>query len=187
MTRQRGSLEYLYRRYKLPLTSYLTQIVGSSEIAEELAKDSLEKMQQMYRPEQVTFPRATLFRVATTSALARLRRLHEGAVLVGSEPSVAEIPIHLSPAAASDIVRNVAVTITKLRPAIRKVFVMAYVQGKPRKEIAGTLGISEKQVDKRMTKALTICRAGLALRGVHLSALFSIVLIAIDLPAKFAL
>ncbi len=45
---------------------------------------------------------------------------------------------------------------------------MAHVQGKPRKEIAASLGISEKRVDKRMTQALKACRDRLCSQGIDL-------------------
>lgn len=58
---------------------------------------------------------------------------------------------------------QVAAAITKLRPSLRAIFVMAYVQGRSRQEIAATLGISKSRVDRRMTKALSSCRAHLNL------------------------
>ncbi|MGH8300789.1 MAG: sigma factor-like helix-turn-helix DNA-binding protein [Steroidobacteraceae bacterium] len=43
------------------------------------------------------------------------------------------------------------------------------MQGKPRKEIAAALGISEKRVDKRMTKALRACRERLSSQGIDVA------------------
>jgi len=62
-----------------------------------------------------------------------------------------------------------ASAIKELPMNLRNVFVMAHVQGKPRKEIALALGITEKALDKRMTKALRTCRERLASWGVERS------------------
>jgi RNA polymerase sigma factor (sigma-70 family) len=70
---------------------------------------------------------------------------------------------------ADQIGQHLANVIKSLRPNLRKVFVMAHVQGKPRREIAAALGISEKRVDKRMTKALKACRDRLASQGIDLA------------------
>ena len=63
----------------------------------------------------------------------------------------------------------VAIAIKELPPSLRSVFVMAHVQGKSRKEIALALGISEKRLDKRMTKALKACRERPASWGIEQS------------------
>jgi RNA polymerase sigma-70 factor (ECF subfamily) len=101
----------------------------------------------------------------------RRRRL-ENALIMGSA-GMDEVPDHrMGPdrqAMADQIGQHLANAIKELRPNLRKVFVMAHVQGKPRKEIAAALGISEKRVDKRMTKALKACRARLSSRGIDLA------------------
>jgi RNA polymerase sigma factor (sigma-70 family) len=58
--------------------------------------------------------------------------------------------------------------IKRLPLRLRKAFVMAHVQCKPRKEIATELRISERRVDRRMTKALKVCRDRLSSQGIHL-------------------
>jgi RNA polymerase sigma factor (sigma-70 family) len=67
----------------------------------------------------------------------------------------------------ADLIRqHIVAVIKELRPRLRQVVVMAHVQGKSRAEISAELGISERSLDRRMTKALEACRAGLASRGV---------------------
>jgi RNA polymerase sigma factor (sigma-70 family) len=52
----------------------------------------------------------------------------------------------------------IADVIKTLPMRLRKVFVMAHVQRKPRAEIAGALHISQRCVERRMAKALATCR-----------------------------
>ena len=54
--------------------------------------------------------------------------------------------------------QRVADAARSLPMRLRKVFVMAHVQRKPREEIAAELHISAGQVDRRLTKALAACR-----------------------------
>lgn len=187
MTNQSGFVEQLCRRYEATLTAYLASMVGSWEIAQELTQDAFEKMHRMYRPDQVTFPRAMLFRVATNLALMHLRRRRiENKVFICSattmaatnpdfcpEATIENVPDHgLSPerqALADQIGQHLATAIKELRPNLRSVFVLAHVEGKPRREIAAALGVSEKRIDKRMTKALKKCRERLASRGIELA------------------
>jgi RNA polymerase sigma factor (sigma-70 family) len=69
----------------------------------------------------------------------------------------------------TDLAEHVAAVIIGLPMTLRAVFVMAHVQRRSREEIAAALGISERRVDKRMTKALRECRERLACRGIHLT------------------
>ncbi|MGA7537643.1 MAG: RNA polymerase sigma factor [Steroidobacteraceae bacterium] len=166
-------VERLCRTHEAPLLAYLTQMLGRADIAREVAQDAFEKMHRMYRPDQVLFPRAMLFKMATNFALMHLRRRRlESAMIMGSA-GMEEVPDHrLGPdrqAMADQIGQHLANVINGLRPNLRKVFVMAHVQGKPRKEIAAALGISEKRVDKRMTKALKACRDSLSSQGIDLA------------------
>lgn len=187
MTNQSGFVEQLCRQHKAALTAYLTDMVGSRETAQELSQDTFEKMHQTYRPDQVTFPRAMLFKIATNFALMHLRRrrteskvlIRPGAAVAAADPDfsaeaiIENVPDHgLSPerqALADQIGQHLATTIKELRPNLRSVFVLAHVQGKPRREIATVLGVSEKRIDKRMTKALKQCRERLASRGIDLA------------------
>lgn len=166
-------IERLCRAHEAQLLAYLTQMLGRPEVAREVAQDAFEQVHRMYRPEQVLFPRAMLFKVATNFALMHLRRRRlENATMTGAD-GMEEVPDHrMGPdrqAMADQIGQHLTRVIKELRPNLRNVFVMAHVQGKPRKEIAAALGISEKRVDKRMTKALKLCRERLCSQGIGLT------------------
>ena len=166
-------VDRLCRTHEAQLLAYLTQMLGRPDIAREVAQDTFERLHRMYRPDQVMFPRAMLFKVATNFALMHLRRRRlESAMIMGSA-GMEEVPDHrMGPdrqAMADQIGQHLTTVIKELRPNLRNVFVMAHVQGKPRKEIAAALGISEKRVDKRMTRALKVCRDRLSSQGIDLA------------------
>lgn len=175
MTIQSGFIDELRRAYQAPLVRYLTEVLGSPELARDAAQDSFEKVHKLYRPDQLIFPRVTLFGIATAFALAQLRRRRiERLAEAADTENTKELLDHDVPpvdcqALAVRIGQHLATAIKELRPGLRKVFVMAHVQGKSRQEIAAELGVSEKRVDKRMTRALRLCRERLASQGVHLT------------------
>ena len=180
-TMQGDFLERFCRANEGELETYLTQMVGSVDVARKLVKDSFARI-RMSRPEQAAFPRAALFRVATYVALLHLRGRR-------AERMGLEAPMGSDEAAQvarSDRVRqdrqlsaeqlgaSLAIAVKALRLSHRKVFVMAHVQGKPRKEIAVALGISEARVDRRMTKALKAVRSHLSAHGIDPADMFAL-------------
>lgn len=60
---------------------------------------------------------------------------------------------------------QVAAAIKALPMRQRRAFVMAYVLGKPRAEIAAELHITARQVDRRLVRALVACRRKLVKEG----------------------
>lgn len=177
ITGESAFVEGLCRSYQTLLQRYLTQIVGSPDVAEDLAQESFERVHRAYRAEQVMFPRAMLYMVATNFARMHLRRRrkerrHWGQAIdmermeemVADQESLAFDRQVL----AGQIAQSIAMAIEGLRPSVRDVFVLAHVQGKSRKEVAVALGVSERRVDKRMSKALRACRELMASRGIRL-------------------
>jgi RNA polymerase sigma factor (sigma-70 family) len=184
ITIESGFIEELCRAYEAPLHHYLTQIVGSSEVAQELAQKSLEHLDRAYRPHQVIFPRAMLFRVATDFALMHLQRRRTEPRFWGDAIDMEYVEEELPDRRAMPVDRQVladqirhhlAVAIKELRPTLRCVFVMAHMQRTTRTEIAAELGVSEKRVDKRMTKALRACRERLSANGIELADVLGLV------------
>ncbi len=170
--RHEDFVEQLCRAHEAQLLLYLTRMLGHADLAREVAQDTYEKLHKMYRPDEVMFPRAMLFKTATNFALMRLRRARlENSIITGSA-GMDEVPDEAAPperrAIADEINERLAQIIKELPPSLRKVFVMAHIQGKARKEIADQLGISLKGIDKRMTRALKTCRERLAAVGIDL-------------------
>jgi RNA polymerase sigma-70 factor (ECF subfamily) len=147
-------------------------MLGRPDLAQEVAQDTYEKLHKMYRPDEVMFPRAMLFKVATNFALMRLRRARLERSIITGPDGMDDVPDETAPpdrrAMADQINERLVQTIKELHPNLRQVFVMAHIQGKARKDIAEQLGISLKRVDKRMTRALRTCRERLASLGVDM-------------------
>lgn len=165
--------EQLCRNHEAQLLAYLTQMLGRVDLAREIAQDTYEQLHRMYRPDQVLFPRAMLFKVATNYALMHLRRRRVESAVIGGPAGMEQVPDHAGgpdrQLMADQIAQRLAQVIQALSPPLRAVFVLAHVQGKPRKEIATHLGISERRVDKRMTRALRQCRMQLSSQGIDLA------------------
>ena len=165
-------LERLCRSHEPQLIAYLTQMLGRADIAREVAQDTYERLHRV-RPDEVLFPRALLFKVATNFALMHLRRRQLESTLISGPAGMEEV---MDEGAGPDrralgeqIGRHILNVIQSLRPGLRAVFIMAHVEGKPRREIAEALGISEKRLDKRMTEALRLCRERLSAQGIDLA------------------
>jgi RNA polymerase sigma-70 factor (ECF subfamily) len=163
-------LEQLYREHEAALLQYLTRMLGNPELAREVAQDTYEKLHTSYRPEEVMFPRAVLFKIATNTALMRLRRARLEASIISGPAGMDEVPDEEAAperrALAEEVNEHLVQAIKELRPSLREVFVLAYVQGQPRKQIAQDLGITLKRLDKRLTQALKDCRERLTAYGI---------------------
>ncbi|MHB1828018.1 MAG: RNA polymerase sigma factor [Steroidobacteraceae bacterium] len=165
--------DQLCRAHEAQLLAYLTQMLGRVDLAREAIQDTYEQLHRMYRPEQVLFPRAILFKVATRYALMQLRRRRVESAMIGGPAGMEQVPdLRGEPerqVMAEQIEQRVAQVIGELPAALRTVFVLAHVQGESRKRIAQRLGISERRVDKRMTRALKQCRLRLSMQGIDLA------------------
>ena len=175
-------MEGLRRTYEKPLQDYLTQLVGSTDVAQTLSQDSFERVRKTCLEEEtIPFPRAFLFKVATDFALRHfraksLRRLvPEAAASQEDTPDASTRFIHFPPKANTNHLSACLVDAIKaLRPGLREVFVLANVQGVPREEIAARLSLSAAQVDWRMTQSLKTVRGRLEAKGIDLARLFSL-------------
>jgi RNA polymerase sigma factor (sigma-70 family) len=168
--KRREELVEQCRAHEPQLLQHLTRMLGRVDLAREVVQDTYERIHKQYRPEDLRFPRAMLFKVASNFALMRLRRARlESTIITGSE-GMEKVPDEAaSPdkrVMAEETRQRLMQTIKELRPNLRTVFVMAHVQGLDRKDIAERLGISLKRVDKRMTEALRTLRERMESFGI---------------------
>jgi RNA polymerase sigma factor (sigma-70 family) len=170
--RQEDFVEQLCRAHEPQLLQYLTRMLGHVDLAREVAQDTYEQLHRSYKPDQVMFPRAMLFKIATNFALMFLRRRRLESTVVTGDAGMDQVADERArpdrQAMADEISHRLVQVIKDLHPNLRNVFVMAHVQGKSRKDIADELGISLKRVDKRMTRALKRCRERLESYGIDL-------------------
>src|SRR5437879_12250981 len=104
-------------------------MLGQPDLAREVAQGTYEQLHKMYRPDEVMFPRAMLFKTATNFALMRLRRARlENSIITGSA-GMDEVPDEAAPperrAIADEINERLAQIIQALPPRLPKGLVMA--------------------------------------------------------------
>src|SRR5262245_50851037 len=84
--RREELVEELCRAHEPQLLQDLTRMLGRVDLAREVIQDTYEKIHKQYRPDEVMFPRAMLYKVATNFALMRLRRARlESSIITGSQ------------------------------------------------------------------------------------------------------
>src|SRR6202008_3929877 len=81
-----GLVEELCRAHEPQLLQYLTRMLGRVAVAREGIQATYARLHKLYRPEDVMFPRAMLYKIATNFALMRLRRARlESTIITGSQ------------------------------------------------------------------------------------------------------
>ena len=167
----------LCRRYQAQLTEYLARLLGDAERANLLAQEAIRCFLSDAASSRRSFPRTRLFQIGTQFALAELRsrdnQRRSGIASEAGQPARTDQPPNcfriLERGSAEEVAERLALAIKGLPPKLRRVFVMAHVQGKSRADIALALGVSERRIEQRMTKALKVCRERLAAAGVDLA------------------
>src|ERR1700742_1269568 len=95
--RREELVEALCRSHEPQLLQYLTRMLGRADVAREVIQDTYEKIHKLYRPEDVLFPRAMLYKIATNFALMRLRRARlESSIITGSQ-GMEQVPDEAAP------------------------------------------------------------------------------------------
>lgn len=160
----------LQRLHGAQLERHLVRMLGSKEVAEEVAQETYFKLYRLCRPDEVECPRALLFDVATKLGITRLKRVRTEAARAAAPAELDELLDEGPPlerrAMADEAMTRLGEVVGGLTPAIREVFVMRYVQQMPRQEIAQQLNITVGAVEQRLTRALTQCRERLAALGI---------------------
>ena len=151
---ERGALEELFARYRLPVYRFLHRLTGDPAVAEDLTQDTfLRVLEADYEPRDEE--RAWVFQIARNLARDHSRRaIHRGPTLPGLddpapfiEPAVA---LHLRSALAA------------LPDDDREMFLMREVAGLSYLEIAAACGVSSDAVRNRLYRARVALRGALS-------------------------
>lgn len=168
----------LWRENEAQLIVYLTKLLGRAELAQDVAHDAYVGLCRADQSQQLPHPRARLFNVATHLALIHLTRRRVGQHAMGSpldaeEVDPEELACHVleseRAAHCERVGEELVQAIKTLAPRLRKAFVMTFVEGRPRGDIAVQLNISENTLEKRITKAIIRCRERLVARGIDIA------------------
>jgi RNA polymerase sigma-70 factor (ECF subfamily) len=155
----------IYRRLGRPVWAYLYRMTGNAADADDLVQDTFCRvLASPATPRDDHELRAYVFRVASNAAIDRWRR--EGRGTRRTEPVSEAIPAGDDLGAAVARRRDVAATLRQLKPRDRILVWLAYVEGSPHGEIAGTLGLKPSSVPVLLFRARKKLAALLRTRGL---------------------
>ena len=158
------ALEIVLRRHWAPLVAYLTRLLDSRDLAEDVAQRSycqLWERRRRWRPEGSV--RALLFRVARNFAISERRRR-----IVELRAAAREELIPVRNPTPSDLLEERQLraaldgAIRRLPERRREVFVLRCVHGLSYREVGEVMDISTQTVANQLTLALATLRRDLA-------------------------
>lgn len=149
----------------LDLKRTLARMLAREDLAEEIAGKALGELQTLsdaHAPQGTR--RALLHDIAIELALAHLR---EERAEPTADAARARNPTKLTPAAdrlalLGKAIERLPSIISALHPRLRQVFILRHVMTLSRETIAARLHIPTAEVDRRLQRALTVCREGLS-------------------------
>ncbi len=163
-TDPRNSFNRIYKDYYRKSFLFVKSYVHDDFVAEDLVSESMIKLWDRMKQEQIDHVQSYLFTILKNSSLDHLK--HE-AIKYGAHKSLnerlgRELDIRISVLQSSDpneifsseIQEIVRVTLTSLPEKTRQVFEMSRSQYKSNKEIAEILGITVKGVDYHISSAI---------------------------------
>jgi RNA polymerase sigma-70 factor (ECF subfamily) len=165
-----AAFELIFRAYYHPLRGFLVRIVERQAIADELAQDVLVALWEGRARLNIAGDlRSYLFRAAHNRAVSHLR--HERVVSQGEGVALRnEITPGLGEwahgtnvlAERRDLVAALRRAVDRLPPRVREAYLLRWVHGLSRQEMARTMGISVKGAEIQLTRAIKALKAALA-------------------------
>lgn len=174
MKLDKATLERLYYEYAPRMVAFASRMLGDGKIAEDLVQDVFIRLWEKYQGKETENWHPLIFTMTRNRCLDHLKKLnYKNSSLninIGITPqeemlfledfsgdkSVTEENLM-----AAELNREIESIVATLSPRCREVFMMSRLNGMQNKEIAKALGITEKAVEKNMTKALKVLRAKL--------------------------
>ncbi len=146
------------------LVRFLSARLGQAVVAEDIYQDMFVRLNTAHLPDEIGSPRAFLYRMAFNLAndhrrASSRRVVRDGAWLdVATQSNGGEtISDHPDVDRAIDARREIQqmlVALSDLSPKCREVFTLHRLQGLRHRQVAESLGITTKTVEKHMTAAL---------------------------------
>ncbi|HEX4241970.1 MAG TPA: RNA polymerase sigma factor [Steroidobacteraceae bacterium] len=156
---QRAFLTLLYSKYRAPLFRYVNGIVSSQEEAAEVVQETyLRVVRQSQVAAFETSARNYLFATATNLARDFIRRQrHRRHESLDETADIYPAAVETQPdhsLAWNQTLGALRSGINSLPPLTRDIFVMSRLRGMTHLEIAATLGIGVRTVERKMSEAL---------------------------------
>jgi len=151
------ALSDIYRRYSAWLTAML-RIRGAGEACEDVVQETYLRAARYPAEALVKAPQALLLKVAQNIIRDAARR--DRYAKAYSAEALSSVETWASPKNADQFESLLFEQILSLMPKLqREVFVLRRIRGLTNEEVAETLSISLKSVERRMTEALKFCSA----------------------------
>jgi RNA polymerase sigma-70 factor (ECF subfamily) len=162
------TFEDLFYEYSPRLVNYARHFLQDEYAAEELVQETFIKLWEKYRGRTSSTWPSLIFTMLRNGCMDRLRSLSARKGLKFSE-SIGDLcdeglyRLEFLAGSTSDgktlydeLMQNLNEKVDSLPPRCREVFIMSRQEGKTNREISKALGISEKAVEKHITKALKV-------------------------------
>lgn len=145
------------------LKRFLKQFLPCSHDIEDVVQDSYLKARCAEQRQEITSPKAFLFRIARNEALKELRKKSRRVTDYIEELDMPEASSTETAVEDLNVARQrlgmFCQSALEMTPRCRRVFLMCKVYGFSHKEIASELGISVSGVEKHVARGLEICNA----------------------------
>ena len=165
--------ENLYYEYSDRLCNYAAHYLSDSAMASDIVHDAYVSLWEKYRGKESAEWHPLLFTMVRNRCIDQLRHLElSGArAFVTSLSDVCDDRLYHSDfhsdsmAICDELSSQIGRVMSRLPEKCREVFMMSRFQGMKNREIASMLGISEKAVEKHISKALRIFKEELHRSG----------------------
>jgi len=145
------------RAYERALRSFFARRTRSADV-DDMVQEALARFLAAQRRQDVDFPTAYLFRIASNLLADRRRREGGGTVVVDIadyHDVAAAPPDQEDRRRLADLQMQLEAALDELPLRCREVFVMRRFRDMTTPEIADRMGISHRMVQKHLTRALT--------------------------------
>lgn len=174
-----SSFDHLFLTYYKPLVAYAYKFTLNRQSAEDIVQDIFISV--WVRKEEVDFTdiQAYLYKAAYRKAIDAISAKKKRQEVAGSDIIESYLaqqdsgPDPFNDLAVKEIMQEINLFIESLPPQNKRVFTLSRESRLSNKEIAELLQISEKAVEKHITKALFGLKTHLQKQGLFLLALFA--------------
>jgi RNA polymerase sigma-70 factor (ECF subfamily) len=163
------NLEALFLTHGQELQAFLTRRLRDPHTAADLLQETFLRFATGAPQDQVVNPRAFLYRIASNLAVdclrqdrARAKHVEHGGLpeeVACAQPSADEV------LAGREELAILAAAVEELPAKCRQVFLLYRGRGLSMREIAASLGITQKTVENHIAKAMVHCRRRLQAAG----------------------